>query len=112
MLTLKPEIKVFVRPVGENKGNVVLACFVVAKYRDGHCEIVKTAYKEISKEEYESNKQFSSQSFSETGKVLAICGNVSNKTFDFVKSTFVNWKISPYTDLSFFVSQPTRAPSR
>lgn len=111
MLTLRPEIKIFVRPVGQRGENIILGCFVVAKYQDGHSEIVKTAYKEISRAEYESGKEFYSEHFSETEKVLAISGDVLKTIFKIVKSTFTEAKVSPYTDFSFFVSQPTRAPA-
>ena len=45
-------------------------------------------------------------------EVISLPGHIFSQVFEFVRSTFTKEIVSPYTDLSFFVSQPTRAPSK
>lgn len=44
-------------------------------------------------------------------QIIALPGKTEKILHEIIYSTFEKEKVSPYTDFTFFVSQPTRAPS-
>lgn len=111
MLTLKPQIKVLFRPIEDRGDSVLLACFVVAHYFDGHREILKTLYREVTREQYDA--YINGCDLNTTDElVLKIAGAEIQNEIEIIKSTFKQVSVSPFIDFSFYFSQPTRAPAR
>lgn len=107
MLIKAPQIKLFVRPLREEGENIVLACFLVARHENGFAEIVKTFYKTVLKSEYEKKGE---EIF--TAPTIFIAGAVLRNVCEIILNTFKKEVITFYRNLSFFISQPTRAPNK
>lgn len=103
-LTLAPQIKTFFKPIRTQGDLVTFACFVVAQYADGHVEVLKTFYKTLKTE-------VASAVEGVVNTVLALSGAVVRRTYTIVRSFFERKTFYTYSDLSFVISQPTRAPS-
>ncbi len=103
-LTLAPQIKTFFKPVRTQGDLVTFACFVVAQYADGRMQILKTFYKTVKTE-------VASAVEGVVNTVLTLAGPVVRLTYTIVRSFFERKVAYTYSDLSFVISQPTRAPS-